>query len=146
MMQRHVYNEKLKQLKNLKKGASPNEQLEIDFMMFGMTWAIGDGQDESLHEDRMNLLFSSNLNDKRKGEAYRKGMDIVLYSVRGKKKEKSTVILPMLRVHEEIEKGLNNIKEFLNIRTTATIRKVALRWYIDVMGEKYKKDFLNERR
>lgn len=141
MMLRNNYNEKIKQLKALKQSASPDEQLEIDFTIFGMQHAFGESND-NLHEKRMELLYSENQSDKRKGEAYRKGMDIVLYSIRGKKKEKGTVILPSLRVEQSIEKGLNNIRDHLNIKTTAAIRKTALRWYIDMMGDRYGKDFL----
>jgi hypothetical protein len=110
-----------------------------------MQHAFGESNDNgqtNLHEKRMELLYSENQSDKRKGEAYRKGMDIVLYSIRGKKKEKGTVILPSLRVEQSIEKGLNNIREHLNIKTTAAIRKTALRWYIDMMSDRYGKDFL----
>jgi len=149
MMQRNNYNEKLNQLRNTKQGASPDEQLEIDFTIFGMQYAFGEEPEckeaLKLHEKRMKLLYSDNPDDRRKGEAYRKGMDIVLYSIRGKKKEAATVILPSLRVEQSIENGLNNIKNYLKIRTTATIRKTALRWYIDTISEKYGKDFLNGR-
>ncbi len=144
-MLRNNYTEKIKQLKALKQSASPDEQLEIDFTIFGMQHAFGESNDNgpiNLHEKRMELLYSENKSDKRKGEAYRKGMDIVLYSIRGKKKEKGTVILPSLRVEQSIEKGLNNIRDHLNIKTTAAIRKTALRWYIDMMGDRYGKDFL----
>lgn len=144
MMLRNNYTEKIKQLKALKQSASPDEQLEIDFTIFGMQWAFGEGNKE-LHDKRMELLYSNSPDDKRKGEAYRKGMDIVLYSIRGKKKEKNTVILPSLRVEQSIENGLNNIRDHLNIKTTAAIRKTALRWYIDMMGEKNGKDFFNVR-
>lgn len=144
MMQRNNYTEKINQLRNIKKGASPDEQLEIDFFIFGMQWAFNDDNaaDEQLHSERMSLLYSENPGDRRKGEEYRKGMDTVLYSVRGKKREPATVILPSLRVEQSIENGLNNIKRFLKVKTTATVRKTALRWYIDVMSEKYKKNFL----
>jgi hypothetical protein len=146
MMQRNNYTEKIKQLRNLKKGVSLDEQIEIDFTIFGMQWAFGESDEgKQLHEKRMNLLYSNNPDDRRKGEAYRKGMDIVLYSVRGKKKEPATVILPSLRVEQSIENGLNNIKDHLKIKTTAAIRKAALRWYIDAMSEKSGKDFLNGR-
>lgn len=149
MMQRNNYTEKINQLRNLKKGASPDEQLETDFIIFGMQWAFGEQGDtresEKIHEKRMELLYSNNVYDRRKGEAYRKGMDIVLYSVRGKKKEPTTVMLPSLRVDQSIEDGLNNIKKFLGVRTSAAVRKTALRWYIDMMSEKHGKDFLNER-
>lgn len=144
-MLRNNYTEKIKQLKALKQSASPDEQLEIDFTIFGMQHAFGESNDNgpiNLHEKRMELLYSENQSDKRKGEAYRKGMDIVLYSIRGKKKEKGTVILPSLRVEQSIEKGLNNIRDHLNIKTTAAIRKTALRWYIDMMSDRYGKDFL----
>lgn len=149
MMQKNNYTEKVNQLRNQKKGASPDEQLEIDFTIFGMQWAYGEQADSDekteLHDKRMQLLYSENMSDKRKGEAYRKGMDIVLYSIRGKKKEPATVILPSLRVEQSIDDALNNIRDFLKLKTTATIRKAALRWYIDTMSEKYGKDFLNER-
>jgi hypothetical protein len=149
MMLKNNYTEKIKQLRNLKKGVSLDEQIEIDFTIFGMQWAFGEENDsdegKQLHEKRMDLLYSNNPEDKRKGEAYRKGMDIVLYSVRGKKREPATAILPSLRVEQSIEKGLNNIKDYLKIKTTATIRKAALRWYIDAMSEKSGKDFLNGR-
>lgn len=149
MMQRNNYTEKINQLRNTKQGASPDEQLEIDFIIFGMQYAFGEEPEGKealkLHEKRMELLYSDNPDDRRKGEAYRKGMDIVLYSIRGKKKEPTNVILPSLRVEQSIENGLNNIKEHLKIRTTATIRKTALRWYIDMMSEKHGRDFLNGR-
>ena len=141
MMLKTNYNEKITQLKALKKGSSPEEQLEIDFIIFGMQRAFGDNPDDLLHDKRMELLYSNNQNDKRKGESYRKGMDIVLYSIQGKKKEPGTVQLPCLRVEERIESALNKIKDYLGVRTTATIRKAALRWYIETMNEKYGKDF-----
>lgn len=141
MMQKHRYLEKIERLKNEKKAASPEEQQDIDFIMFGMKWAFGETTDKTLHENRMALLFSSNQNDRRKGEAYRKGMDIVLYNEQNKKTEHGTVLISKLRVSIDIERGLNNLKEHFGFATLSPIRKAALRWYIEMMGEKHGKDF-----
>ena len=141
MMQKHMYNDKINSLKEYKKAASPEEQIEIDFTIFGMKWAFGENTDESLHKNRMALLFSTSISDKRKGEAYRKGMDIVLYGTIGRQKEKGTVTISKLRIPLDIERGLNNIKEFFGYSTLSPVRKSALRWYIEMMGEKHGKDF-----
>lgn len=142
MMQQHRFNDKMDSLKKLKNGASPEHQLDIDFIMFGMVAAFYPHmRDEELHEERMDLLYSENPKDKRKGKAYRKGMDIVLYGKPGKKMEKGTTLLSILRVDNEINRGLNNIKEFLGIKTLAPVRKSALRWYIENMNEIHGKDF-----
>lgn len=143
MMQKQNYNDKINSLKALRQAASPDQQLEIDFTIFGMQWAFGEGTDEELHKKRMELLFSPIESDKKKGAAYRKGMDIVLYSVRGKVKESLTK-LPNLYVPEDICTAINNIKKFLNMKTAAPIRKAALRWWIEMMNEKHGRDFFNE--
>lgn len=142
MMQKHIYNDKIENLRALQRGASPDHHLEIDFMIWGMQWAFGEGDDEELHKKRMELLFSPIESDKKKGTAYRRGMDVVLYSVRGKLKDpESKIRLTDLHVSEEISRGLNNIKDFLGMKTYAPIRKAALRWYIEMMSEKHGKDF-----
>lgn len=141
MMQKHMYNDKINSLKKLKKAASPEQQTEIDYTIQGMQWAFGEITDEKKHEKIMQLFYSSVPDDKRHGEAYRKGMDIVLYGVPGKKKEKGTVILSALRVNLELERGLNNIKDFLGLNTLSPVRKAALRWYVEMMSEKHGKDF-----
>lgn len=141
MMQKNSFNDKITQLAKLKRAASPVEQIEIDYTIQGMKWAFGEGKNETLHEKRMELLYSENPDDKRNGEAYRKGMDIVLYSVRGKKKEVGTVNLSALRVSLEMERGLINLKKFLGFNTVAPVRKAALRWYIEMMSEKHNRDF-----
>lgn len=144
MMQKHMYNDKIKSLKDRKKAVSPDEQIEIDLYIAGMQHAFGDNTDEELHEKRMELYYSERATDKRKGEAYRKGMDAVLYNIVGRPKESGTVALNKLRVSADIDRGLNNIKNHLGLPLTAHVRKAALRWYIEMMSEKYGKDFYNE--
>lgn len=141
MMKRHVYNDKIKALKAEWKAASPDEQIEIDFTIFGMRHAIGDNEDNEMHEKRMELFYSTVPGDKAKGKAYRKGMDIVLYSVVGKKKATGTTLLTSVRVSEDIERGLNNLQKHFKITTLSAVRRSALRWYIEMMSEKHGKDF-----
>lgn len=141
MMQRHMYNDKIKNLKKEKKAVSSDQQLEIDFVLKGMAWAIGDDTDETLHNKRMELFYSDNPNDRRKGLAYRKGLDIVLYSTVGRNREKGTIKIANLGVDPGVLRGLNNLKDFFGFTTIAPVRKAALRWYIEMMSEKYGKDF-----
>lgn len=144
MMQKHRYNDKINSLKLMKKAASPDEQLEIDFTIFGMKWAFGEDKDDKLHIERMKLYYGDSISDMRKGKAYRTGINTVLYNKRGEKKEKGTKMIPALRVDADIERGLNNLQKFYGFNTLSPVRKAALRWYIEMMSEKHGRDFLNE--
>lgn len=141
MMRKEQYQKKIMMLKKTKKGASPEQERDISLTILGMRYAFGDGEGEDAHRERLRLLFSEQPHERRQGKAYRKGISIVTSSVRGKKTEEGTTLLNAVRVDVELEQSLNKIKTFMGVKTLAQVRKLALQWYVDMMREKYGKDF-----